>query len=418
MPRYLYNMNLSGKLAWRYLFARKSTNAINIITLIAAFGVAIGAAALLLLLSVFNGLEDLIMGMYDNLNPDVEITAARGKTFEVGPDQVVQLNALPGVATVAGVLEETAWFSYNGKQSAARMKGVSLNYAAVNGIDSLVRDGAYTLGDPSQTSRPAIVTGGLSISLGIDPLNKIERLTAFTLRPRPRGSGGSFISGRSNYKRRDFRPAGVIPNQGTTTLQTVLVDIADARSLLGVNDSTVSSLALRLRPGADIDDARARVQNLMGPDFNVRDRLEQQQDIYAIIAIEKWVCFAIASLMMVLISFNLIGALWMIVLEKKRDIAILRSLGMTGRNVNLVFVRLGLLLCGLGILLGFTIALLLYSAQKEFALVTLPGMIREAYPIELRWEDFPVVILTVLSIGFLATLLPAYRAGLVQATAE
>lgn len=403
-------MNLPSRMAWRYLFARKSTNAINIITLIAAFGVAIGAAALLLLLSVFNGFEDLFLGMFNNLNPDVRIVAAAGKTFDVDEEMLSGLYKLDGVEVVSQTLEETAIFSYDEKQSAAHIKGVDSFYPRINGIDTMVREGTYDLNPTSGSNNGALVGNQLSIVLGVDPLNQFERLTAFMLRPKPRGS--SFLTtGRSNYQRMEFRPGGIIRSQEAFENQAVLVSLSKARELLSVSDSTVSSLELKLAAGFQTKDTYRRIQQYMGPGYTIKNRYEQENSILKLMKVEKWVGFAIVSLMMVLISFNLVGALWMIVLEKKRDISILRSLGMTSGNVSSVFLRVGLLLCGLGLLTGFVLASALFVLQKTFGLFSLPGLMTEAYPISFRWYDFPVVALTVLSIGLLASLLPAQRAG-------
>lgn len=401
-------------MAWRYLFARKSTNAINIITMIAAVGVAIGAAALLLLLSVFNGFEDLFLGMFNNLNPDVRVEVKEGKSFTVSDQTLNALVKLEGVDLVAQTLQETAVFSYNDKQSAAHIKGVDSNYGAVTGIDTMIRDGDYQLSAPNAQGGGAIVGQQLSISLGIDPLNRFERLTVFMLKARPRG-GNTLLTGRSNYRRRDFQPSGIVRSQEAFENQAVLVDIDQARELLGVSDSTVSALEISLRPGFDTKDTYREIAAVLGPDYSVRNRYQQENSILKLMQIEKWIGFAIVSLMMILISFNLVGALWMIVLEKKRDIAILRSLGMTAGDISRVFLRVGLLLCSIGLLSGFVLASLLFVAQKIFGLISLPGAISEAYPISFRWYDFPVVSLTVLGIGLLASLLPAQRAGKVSA---
>ncbi len=407
-------MNLPAKMAWRYLFARKSTNAINIITLIAAFGVAIGAAALLLLLSVFNGFEDLFLGMFNNLNPDVRIVAAEGKTFDLDQETLKGLYRLDGVEVISQTLEETAIFSYDDKQSAAHIKGVDSFYQDINGIDTLVRDGRYDLDTPAREGFGAVVGNQLSISLGIDPLNQFERLSVFMLRPKTRGS--SFLTtGRSNYLRKEFQPTGIIRSQEAFENQAVLVSIGEARELLSVSDSTVSSLELKLYPGFATKDTYRRIQAFMGSGFLVKNRYEQENSILKLMKIEKWVGFAIVSLMMILISFNLVGALWMIVLEKKRDISILRSLGMTAGDVSSVFIRVGLLLCGLGLLSGFLLAGVLFVLQKTFGLISLPGVMTEAYPISFRWYDFPIVSLTVLLIGVIASLLPAQRAGKIDA---
>jgi lipoprotein-releasing system permease protein len=407
-------MNLPAKMAWRYLFARKSTSAINIITLIAAFGVAIGAAALLLLLSVFNGFEDLFLSMFNNLNPDVRIVAAEGKTFEVDEKTFRGLGQLEGVAAVSQTLEETAIFSYDDKQNAATIKGVDEVYPLINGIDSMVNDGTYDLDTPGREDFGAVVGNDLAVTLGVDPLNQFERLTVFMLRPKPRG-GGFMITGRTNYLRREFQPTGIIRSQESMENQAVIVSLNKARDLLSVSDSTVSSLEIALSPNFINKATYRRIQEYMGPAYLVKNRYQQENSILKLMQVEKWVGFAIVSLMMVLISFNLVGALWMIVLEKKRDISILRSLGMTAKDVSGVFLRVGLLLCCLGLLSGFLLASTLFVLQKTFGLISLPGLLTEAYPISFRWYDFPIVALTVLGIGFIASLLPAQRAGKVKA---
>jgi len=407
-------MNLPAKMAWRYLFARKSTNAINIITLIAAFGIAIGAAALLLLLSVFNGFEDLFLEMFNNLNPDVRIEANTGKTFVADPAMMEDLLTVDGVELVSQTLEETAIFSYNDKKNAASVKGVDEFYAGVTGIDTVVHDGEYQLAVRSARGGGAVVGTELSIMLGIDPLNKFEKLTIFTLRPKPRG-GNQLITGRGNYLRRDFQPTGVIRSREAFGNQAVLIGLEQARSLLSADSNTVSALEIKLDADASAKRTYNRIQAVMGEDYTVKNRYQQENSILKLMQVEKWIGFAIVSLMMILISFNLIGALWMIVLEKRPDISILRSLGMTARGVSSVFLRVGLLLCGIGLMAGFTLATALFLLQKIFGLVTLPGSMTEAYPISFRWYDFPIVALTVLVIGLIASLLPAQRAGKVEA---
>lgn len=407
-------MNLPARMAWRYLFARKSTNAINIITLIATTGVAIGAAALILLLSVFNGFEDIFLGLFNNLNPDVRITAAKGKTFDLEQGTLRSLYGLDGVAEISQTLEETAIFSYDGKQSAGRIKGVDGLYPAINGIDTMVKEGRYDLDLPDSNGFGALVGNQLSIMLGIDPLNQFQPLTVFMSRPKPRG-GGLLTTGRSSYLRREFQPTGIIRSQEAFENQAVLIKIEAARKLLSVSDSTVSSLEVKLAPGFQIDDTYDRVRSAMGPGFIVKDRYQQENSILKLMQVEKWVGFAIVSLMMILISFNLVGALWMIVLEKKRDITILRSLGMTARDIRTVFLRVGVLLCSIGLLMGFLLATALYVLQKTTGLISLPGTFMEAYPISFRWQDFPVVAITVLGIGLMASILPALRAGKIGA---
>lgn len=405
-PCYLYLMKLPLRMAWRYLFAKKSTNAINIITLIAAFGVSIGAAALVLTLSVFNGFEDLFLGMFDNLNPDVKITAVKGKSFAFSDTQKDALYAVPGVEQVAQTLEETAVFTYRGKRSAGKIKGVDDNYVKINNIDTTIREGFYQLRDSSDKFS-AVVGHQLANALAIDVLDQFEALSVYMAK-RER-SRSTVLTGTSPpFIRRSVFPVGVLHTQQSFENQAVLLDLGLTRDLLGLGDSTVSAIELRLAAGFATKSTYRAIEAVMGEDFAVKNRLQQESSVLKLMQIEKWISFAIVALMMVMISFNLIGALWMIVLEKKKDIAILQSMGMTPGDIRSIFLRVGLLLCVLGILGGFVIATVLFLAQKQFNLISIPGL--EAYPLSLRASDFPIVALVVLLIGFLASLLPAQRA--------
>ena len=234
-------------------------------------------------------------------------------------------------------------------------------------------------------------------------------------RPKPRGGGNPLLSGRSSYLRRDFQPSGIVRSQDQVENTGVFVEIDQARRLLSVGDSTVSALEVRLTPDRVSEDTYAAIAAAVGPDFVVSNRYQQENSVLKLMQIEKWIGFAIVCLMMVLISFNLIGALYMIVLEKRRDIAILRSLGMTGQDVRGLFLRVGLSLTALGLLGGYILATLLYAIQKTYGLVPLPGTMNEAYPLEFRAFDFVYVAITVLVVGALASYLPAWRAGKVEA---
>lgn len=399
-------------MAWRYLFARKSTNAINIITLIAGFGVAIGTTALVLVLSVFNGFEQMFIGLFDNMNPDVRISAAKGKTFDLDSTTYQGLYRLGGVSEVSATLEETAMFSYAGRHSVGRIKGVDGLYTTINGIDSLVRDGAYNLNLPEREGFGAVVGNQLSVSLGIDPLNQFEQLSVFMTRPRARGAAASStLTGRSGMIRREFQPTGIIRSTETFGTQPVLVPIEEARKLLSQSDSTVSALEVRLLWNADEEEAIEEIKKFLGEGFTVLNRQEQQSSLLKIMQIEKWVGFALVCLMMVLISFNLIGALWMIVLEKKQDISVLRSLGMTGGNIRSVFLRVGLAICLIGVAVGFVLAITAAVLQQEYSLFRVGGPLSEPYPMKLRLTDFPIVAFFVVGVGLVAAYLPARYAG-------
>lgn len=406
-------MNLPFRMALRYLFAKKSTNAINIITMIAAFGVAIGTAALVLALAVFNGFEDLFMGMFDNLNPDVEITTEKGKTFHFSAEQKDLLYSIPGVDQVSETLEETAFFSYRSRQSAGKIKGVDQSYVNINQIDTSIRQGYYQLADGSGENFMAVVGQQLTNSLNIDVLDQFEKLDIFMAK---RGRSRSMLTGGGNpFIIRSVLPVGVVQVQQSFENDAVLIDLNLARSLLSLEEDVVSAIEMKLATGFDISQTYDEIREAMGPGFLVKNRLQQESNLLKLMQIERWVTFAIVGFMMILISFNLIGALWMIVLEKQKDISILRSMGMTAVDIRGVFLRVGLLLCVIGLLTGFAIALLVGYLQEHYILIRIPGTMMEAYPLSLRWIDFPVVAVVVLTIGFLASILPARRAQRIDA---
>lgn len=401
---YLYPMRLTLKIARRYLFARRSTNAINIITGMAILGVSVGSAALVLILSVFNGFEDLFLSLYNNFNPDVQVTLKEGKTFEVDSSVLADLRQIPGVQLISTTLEETAFFQYKKNQTIGKLKGIDEQYVTVTGVDTTVREGEFGL---YQGNRPLAVAGlGIRNKLGIDISDVFSPLTIFMPKRKP---SSPFDTRPLNSKA--VYPVGTFLVQQDFENQYVLTSLAVARELLNLPRSA-SALEIKLAPGYDLPSTYDAIQAVFGEEFLVRNRLEQEEAFLRLMQIEKWLSFAIVGLMMLLVSFNLIGALWMIVLEKQKDISILRSMGFTEGRIRRLFLQLGLLLTGFGILMGFLLATAIYVLQKTVGIIALPGgMLIDAYPVSLRWWDFPLVALTVLAIGWLASLLPARRAA-------
>ncbi|HMO39333.1 MAG TPA: ABC transporter permease [Saprospiraceae bacterium] len=400
-------MNLSLKIARRYLFAKKSTNAINIITGISVLGIAVGVAALLLVLSVFNGFEDLITGMYSSFNPDIKIVPIEGKTFSVDSARIARLQNIDGVQVVAQTLEETAFFEYKNSQDVGTLKGVDEFYALVTGLDSTIREGRYKLRDG--TIENAVLGLGMRNKLQVNVDDLFAPLIVYMPKSR---EVGMF---EQQFRRLSAYPVGTFINQQEFNNKYVITSIEFARQLLDAPE-TVSALELRLRPGVSQNRVIEQIKAEMGADFFVKNRYEQEKAFMRIMNIEKWLSFAIAGLMLLLVSFNMVGALWMIVLEKQKDIAILKSMGALDQMVRNIFLSEGLLLSLLGICIGFVLAILIYGAQKTFGLVSIPGnFVVEAYPISMRFIDFVVVAITVAAIGLLASIPPALRAQRVSA---
>lgn len=400
-------MNLPLKIARKYLFGKRSTNAIHVITGVSVIGIGIGAAALVLVLSVFNGFEDLILGLFSRFNPDVKITATVGKTYEPDSSKIAQLEALPGVMMVSKTLEEVAFFEYRESQDFGILKGVDSEYHRVTGIDSTIFEGIYQLRGDKRNF--AVLGGGMRNKLQVDVEDPFELLNVFMAKRENVGLTGQ------QFRKRFAYPAGSFRIQQDFDNQYILVDLEFARELIGAYDE-VSALEVRLDPASSESETIAAIQQIMGPDFEVKDRYRQDEAFLKLMNIEKWMSFAILSLTLVLVAFNLIGSLWMIVLEKKQDISILKSMGATDRTIRNIFLNEGLLLCLLGLGLGFFVAFVLYFAQKMFGIVPIPaGFVVDAYPISMRLVDLLAVMAVVLVIGLVASFPAALRAMRVPA---
>ena len=403
-------MSLVFRIARRYLFAKKSTNAINLITGISVFGLAIGTAVLIIVLSVFNGFGQLVTGMMSNFNPDVKITAAKGKTFLTDSIKLKTLRALPEIAVVSETLEEIAFFEYNKSQVFGTLKGVDADFKNLNGIVQSVKEGDFSLGD--EQSDHAVVGRGICNQLGIYVKDIITPINVYMPK---RGDVGAF---EQPFKKQFIYPRGVFEIQQEYDNQYILTNISFMRDLLDYKtepdaSSRVSALELKLNIGASPEKTCDKIKKILGDEFIVKDRYQQDEAFLKLVNIEKWMSFAILSLTILLIAFNLVGALWMIVLEKQKDLSVMRSMGARATFVRNIFLNEGLLISSLGLLIGFTIAVVLYFIHTRITggLVPLPpGFATDRYPMNLQIGDFIFVALVVLIIGFLASLPAASRA--------
>lgn len=394
-------MNLSFLFARRYLFGKKSTNAINIISALAILGLTFGTAAMILLLSVFNGFERMISDISGAFNPDIKITSKTGKFFRCDTALLQQIQAENGVFAISETLEETSFFEYKGSQDFGILKGVDDHYKTVTGIDTIIQEGKYNLGRAGQYY--AIIGSGMRNKLGINTQDLIAAISVFM----PKMDDDSPL--QQQYTKRYLNPAGVFSVQQDVDYQYILTHIDLVRSLLGVEDQ-VSALELKCQYGAGATEVANRLRQKLGPDFVVRDRYAQDQAFHRITNIEKWITFAILSFMMILISFNLVGALWMVVLEKKRDIITLKAIGADDRLIRNIFLADGLLIGLVSCLLGTFAALILYYLQKHYCLFQLEGMLVECYPVDMRYTDILAVTAMVNLICMLAAILPARKA--------
>jgi len=394
-------------IAWRYILGKKSFQAINIITGISMFGISIGAAALLLILSVFNGFEDLLKSLYNAIYTDLKIYPIEGKYFTPDSAELATIKAWPEIQALSLTLEETALLDYQGSQDICTLKGVDDSFRKVTDIDSVLLDGDFTLhqGDVSM----AILGAGLASRLNVNFQNPYESLSIFMPNRKQRGPLDKAFTEKYAF------PVGRFSIKQDYDYQYVFVSLDFIRSLVDSPDAA-TGIEIRLNPGADSEKVKAKLLALFKTPVNVKNKDEQNAAFFKLMNIEKWISFAVVSLTLIIVSFNLVSALWMIVLDKKKDISILQSMGSSPADVRKIFMRSGWMICFLGLVIGIVLAVGFYLLQKQFGIVPIPeGFVVDSYPIELRWIDLLIVGITVFIIGTLAAWLPARKASRIAA---
>lgn len=395
-------LSFSFRIARRYLFSRKSHNTINVISGISSVGVMVGTVALVFVLSIFNGFEVLFSDLFSAFDPDLKITKNEGKIFSLDDPKFEQLRDHEAIAVFTEVIEENALLKFKEKQMPALIKGVSADFKQMTQIDSIMFDGAFILFDGA-FERAVPGTGVASVlGLGahfIDPLYIYapKRTSKINLL-RPENSfnqSATFVSGIFSVQQNEYDN------------QYVIVSLNLARSLFEYDAETVSSIEIKLTDGADAENSQKAIQQILGEDFLVKNRYEQQESYFNIMKVEKWITFLILSFILLIASFNIIGSLSMLIIDKKDDIVTLRSLGADNRLIKQIFLLEGWMIsfvgAGVGVVIGSIISLL----QEKIGFIKLgAGFIVENYPAVTQLSDILLVFLTVLLIGFFAAWYP------------
>jgi len=395
-------MKLSLDIARRYLFGKKSTNAINIISWISVSGVAIGTAALILILSVFNGFEGLISGLFNAYNPDLMVTPKEGKVFNDDPEIYTKLSNIEGVELVSKTLEEIVLFQYEKIQEVGMIKGVDQSFNKVTSIDSTLRKGAFIL--KSDETNYGVAGVGIANKLGISLDEGFTPIVAYI----PRLQSASPFA--KKYNSQVMYPSGTFSVQTEQDYENIISNLEFVQKLRE-DPNTIGAYELKLTSTAEEEKVRLEVDEILNGKFTIKNRFEQDEAFLKLMNIEKWVSYSLAGFAFILIAFNLVGCLWMIVLDKKKDISILRSMGFTSNNIQWLFMLEGLLICFFGVIIGLSFSFLFYILQINYGIISIPeGFIIDAYPIEMRISDTIIVLLTVLIIGFLASIPASLRA--------
>ena len=396
-------MHISYDIARRYLFKKKRANVINIVTGISILGIAIGTAALVIILSVFNGFESLLSGQFNAFNPDYKVIPAEGKSFNPSDETLAQIKEIEGVEYASRVIEEVALFEYKGTQEIGMIKGVDEDYHQVIKIDTFLLSGKYKLNDPKL--KYGIVGLGMKVKLNININDRLNPVTVYMFSRKKRMVGGS------EFTFSDLYPSGVFSVRSETDSKYVLGSLSFAEKLIGTKNQ-YSAIELKTKDDIDSENLRNQLTVIFDEEIRIKNKFEQDEAFLKIMNIEKWVSYLIVSLTLLLVVFNLVVCLWMIVLDKKKDISVMKSFGFDSGGISRIFLNIGLFIAIIGMLAGFIISLVLYYLQSQHGLIAVPdGFMISAYPIKLKLSDFIIVGLTVMIMGFLASILPALKAG-------
>jgi lipoprotein-releasing system permease protein len=394
-------VNLPFYIAKRYLFAKKSRNAINVISAVSVAGVTVGTMALIIILSVFNGLEKMVTGIFNTFDPDIRITASEGKTFVPDKAQLELLSLVNGVAAWSLAIEENALLKYDDRQYIATIKGVDENYMEVTGIDSSMFEGEFRL--KSENGRQWAVPGlGVAQSLGIR-VNFIASLMIIL----PRKDASLNMNPEDALKRRYILPSGIYEIEKEYDSKYVYVPIEFAQELIGSYDE-VSSIEIRFGQVSDAGKVQDEIMKIYNDGYKVQNRFQQQEIFYKVMRSERLAIFLILTLILIIASFNIIGSLTMLIIEKQRDIEILRSLGSDINLIRRIFIFEGWLISIIGAAAGVILGFLICWIQQEYGLIRLQSdsLIMDAYPVVMKLRDFIIVPSTVLIIGYWAAWYP------------
>lgn len=399
-------MNFPFFIARRYLFSKKSTHVINVISSISVIGVAVATMALVIVLSVFNGFHDLVASLFTSFDPQLKVVPVEGKTAPSDDPILTQIRLLPEVDVATETVEDQALAIYDGKQAMVKIKGVDDNFAELSHItDILYGDGSFSL--HAANLEYGILGIRLAQTLGIgaqwDGYLKIYA-------PQKEGQldlsnpGEGFVADSLNSP-------GVLfsVRQSKYDKNYIVTSIAFARNLFG-QQGMLSDLEIRLKEGSDLNAVKAEMQKIAGTKYKVLDRFEQQEDTFKIMSIEKLMAYIFLTFILVVACFNIIGSLSMLIIDKKNDVVTLRNLGANDKQIMRVFLFEGRMIAVIGAVIGIGLGLLLCLLQQQYGFVRLGesegSFIVDAYPVSVHYTDVAIIFVTVIAVGWLAVWYP------------
>ena len=398
-------MDLTGFIAKRYLFAKKSHNVINIIAMISAAGIAVGCAALIIILSVYNGFDSIVRSLYCSHTPDLLIEPVRGKVFPSSLSAEAGLEKMPWVKASCNVLQENVYLTYDTQKTVAVARGVDSLYQEVTGLRDYITEGSFEL--TFGTLREAVVGRTLAIEMGIRPAFVTPLEMWF-----PSGSREvSMLNPESSLNNVKLYPSGIVSLEQGFDKKYIFVPL-EALQEVTENEGSISSVEIYAdstaldRKGIIRSERQKEIQNAVGEGFTVKNRYQQNDTVYKLLSYEKIAIYIILLFVVVIISCNIFCSLTMLIIEKKRDVAVLQALGAPEKMTKSIFVKEGWLISLLGIAVGVTTGLVVCFLQQRYGFIEMPGnFVVDSYPVEVRLADVLATIFGVGLIGWLTALL-------------
>ncbi len=403
-------MNFPFFIARRYVFSKKSTNAINVISAISVVGVAVGTMALVIVLSVFNGFHDLVASFFTNFDPQIELVPTQGKTAPADDPMLDQVRQMPQVSVHTDVLEDQGLAVYGDRQQMVTVMGVDDNFTQLTNIsDILYGDGEFTL----QAANLFYAIPGIRLAQDMGLGARFDGYLKLYA-PVRRGQITDLEDPSDGFVVDSLISPGVVfaVNQAKYDRDHVICSIGFARRLFD-QDGMLSSLQIRLKPGSDLAAVKKQMREIVGSKYRVLDRFEQQSDTFNIMQIEKVLAYVFLTFILMVACFNIISSLSMLIIDKKADAATLRNLGATDRQIRSIFLFEGRIISAIGAVVGILLGLLLCWLQQEFGLVHMGdsagSFVVNAYPVSVHYDDVAIVFVTVLLIGWVAAWIPTRK---------
>lgn len=398
------NRTLVWQIVWRYLRGKRTANAVPLLSRISMIAIGVASCAMIVLLSVFNGLVGVVQDSYTAFYPDMRIVPQKGKFFSLEPEQLQQIKKINGIALITTTLEDNVLMNNAGKDNqVVTVKGVDKDYFTVNNIAPFISEGNKTI--TNQGAPEGIVGASIMAMMGMVLNQGINTITLYY----PNVNSTSAANPMSAFTTITLTPTGQFTGLQEFDSKYILASLPLVQGLFQA-EGQYSAIELKLSEGTDESDVKEQLQKITGPDYKLESRYEQNQTAYTIMIMEKWAMYAILILVLIIASFNMIGALSLLVLEKGKDISILRAMGAEPSTIKGIFLGEGMLWTMVGGMAGLVLGFIICIGQQQFEVVKMEGFVVDSFPVVIKFTDFLLIIFTLLIVGLLASWRPSQKA--------